>query len=128
MKSHEQEDSVPDLFKNNAYQKNNNNTSPGLPWQSSSEDAARAWVQALVRELRSHILYGTAKKQTTIKPNLLQVLGVLENTLLNTYHLLGERQLISTLTQWWWVTPHSPWLQCFSQCDGDDTIKDSWDG
>lgn len=37
-------------------------------------------------------------------PNLLQVLGIPENTLLNTYHLLGERQLINTLTQWWWVT------------------------
>lgn len=46
-----------------------------------------------------------AEKQTTIRPNLLQVPGILENTLLNTYHLLGERQLRSTLTQWWWVTP-----------------------
>ena len=36
-----------------------------------------------------------------IMPNLLQGLGILENILLQTYHLLGERQLTSNLTQWW---------------------------
>ena len=101
---------------------------PGDPVVKAGLPMQGAWIQSLVRELRPYVPHGTAKKQTTIKPNLLQVLGVLENTLLNTSHLLGERQLISTLTQWWWVTPHSPWLQCFSQCNGDGTIKDSWDG
>lgn len=111
MKSHEEEDSVPDLLKNNAYQKNNNNkylTTTSLAVQQLRHCTPTAGgvdsITGQGTKISYSVWHGQKNKQIIIKPNLLQVLGILENTLLNTYHLLGERQLISTPTQWWWVT------------------------